>query len=102
MSDINQEDARLNAFREFIRDRMDRQDVSCKELSARTGVSISTLKKYLQTKSAMPNIYVGLLIMEAFGSKHAKALLEIWRTWYLTYMNYFYLQKHRAEHYVDK
>lgn len=69
-------------FAAFLRDRMDRSDMLVKELSYRTGIPYKTVQKYLQTKAAMPTLYNGLLMLEALGSKHAKALLEIWRTWY--------------------
>lgn len=79
----NDDDSMTDAevFGEFMRDRMERADVSMKELHYRTGIPIRTLIHYRYKNARMPSLINGLKMLEAVGSNHAKALLEIWRSW---------------------
>lgn len=88
MEEERRNPTKAQMFAAFLRDRMDRADVRAKELSYRTGIPEQTVRKYRQTKAVMPTLYNGLLMLEALGSKHAKALMEIWRSWYGEHCGY--------------
>src|SRR5574344_89182 len=44
----------MGSFRENLREELDYQDVSVKELSARTGISKRTLENYLSRRESVP------------------------------------------------
>lgn len=43
-------------FKENLREEMDFQDIKPKELSDKTGISVNTLRNYINNHDALPNI----------------------------------------------
>ncbi len=46
----------IMGFKENLRDEMEFQDIKPKELSERTGISVNTLRNYINNHDALPNI----------------------------------------------
>jgi len=54
-----------NNFRENLRSELNFQDVTIKELSARTGIPIATLDCYLGTRGTVPSVDAAFKIAQA-------------------------------------
>ena len=44
------------SFKENLRDEMEFQDVKPKELSEKTGLSVNTIRNYINGHNALPNV----------------------------------------------
>lgn len=65
-------------FREALRDVMAYQDITVKELSAKSGVAINTINSYLKKGYREPSLAIGLALISALGDKDAAALISTW------------------------
>lgn len=54
-------------FKAKLRDEMDFQDIKPKELSEKTGISVNTIRNYINGHNALPNIYSAVKIAKALG-----------------------------------
>lgn len=55
------------SFKENLRDEMEFQDVKPKELSDKTGISVNTIRNYINGHNALPNVDVAVKIAKALG-----------------------------------
>ncbi len=62
-------------FKENLREEMQFQDIKPKELSEKTGISINTLRNYINGHNALPNIYSAVKIANALNTS-VEALIE--------------------------
>ena len=54
-------------FKAKLKDEMEFQDIKPKELAERTGISVNTLRNYINGHNALPNIYSAVKIAHALG-----------------------------------
>ena len=54
-------------FKENLKDEMDFQDIKPKELSDKTGISVNTLRNYINNHDALPNIDSAVKIAKALN-----------------------------------
>ena len=54
-------------FKENLRDEMEFQDIKPKELSEKTGISVNTLRNYINKHDALPNIDSAVKIAKALN-----------------------------------
>lgn len=54
-------------FKENLRAYMELQDIKPKELSEKTGISVNTLRNYINGHNALPNIYSAVSIAKALN-----------------------------------
>ncbi|MBO4386364.1 MAG: helix-turn-helix transcriptional regulator [Treponema sp.] len=54
-------------FKENLRDEMEFQDIKPKELSEKTGISVNTLRNYINNHDALPNIDSAVKIAKALN-----------------------------------
>ncbi len=52
-------------FKENLREELKFQDIKQKELSEKTGISVNTLRNYINDHNALPNIYSAVKIAQA-------------------------------------
>ena len=52
-------------FKENLREELKFQDIKQKELSEKTGISVNTLRNYINDHNALPNIYSAVKIARA-------------------------------------
>ena len=52
-------------FKENLREELRFQDMKQKELSEKTGISVNTLRNYINDHNALPNIYSAVKIAQA-------------------------------------
>lgn len=52
-------------FKENLREELKFQDIRQKELSEKTGISVNTLRNYINDHNALPNIYSAVKIAKA-------------------------------------
>ena len=55
-------------FKENLREEMDFQDIKPKELSDKTGISVNTLRNYINNHDALPNIDSAVKIAHALNT----------------------------------
>ena len=55
-------------FKENLREEMDFQDIKTKELSEKTGISVNTLRNYINNHDALPNIDSAVKIARALNT----------------------------------
>ena len=55
-------------FKENLRDEMKFQDIKPKELSEKTGISVNTLRNYINNHDALPNIDSAVKIAHALNT----------------------------------
>lgn len=55
-------------FKENLREELRFQDIKVTELSEKTGISVNTLRNYLNGHNALPNIYSAVKIARALGT----------------------------------
>ena len=55
-------------FKENLRAEMEYKDIKPKELSELTGISVNTLRNYINGHNALPNIYSAVKIAKALGT----------------------------------
>lgn len=55
-------------FKENLREEMNFQDIKIKELSEKTGISVNTLRNYINNHDALPNIYSAVKIARALNT----------------------------------
>ena len=53
------------SFKENLRDEMEFQDVKPKELSEKTGLSVNTIRNYINGHNALPNVEAAVKIAQA-------------------------------------
>ena len=53
------------SFKENLRDEMEFQDVKTKELSEKTGLSVNTIRNYINGHNALPNVEAAVKIAQA-------------------------------------
>ena len=58
----------IMGFKENLREEMDFQDIKPKELSEKTGISVNTLRNYINNHDALPNIYSSVKIANALST----------------------------------
>ena len=58
----------IMGFKENLREEMDFQDIKPKELSDKTGISVNTLRNYINNHDALPNIYSSVKIANALNT----------------------------------
>ena len=54
-------------FKENLREEMEFQDIKPKELSEKTGISVNTLRNYINNHDALPNIDSAVKIAKALN-----------------------------------
>ncbi len=54
-------------FKENLRDEMKYQDIKPKELSDKTGISVNTIRNYINGHNALPSIDSGVKIAKVLG-----------------------------------
>lgn len=54
-------------FKAKLKDEMDFQDIKPKELSEKTGISVNTIRNYINGHNALPNIYSAVKIAKVLG-----------------------------------
>ncbi len=54
-------------FKENLKDEMEFQDIKPKELSEKTGISVNTLRNYINNHDALPNIDSAVKIAKALN-----------------------------------
>jgi len=59
-------------FKENLREELKFQDIKQKELSEKTGISINTLRNYINDHNALPNIYSAVKIAKALNTSVEK------------------------------
>lgn len=55
-------------FKENLREEMAFQDIKPKELSKKTGISVNTLRNYINNHDALPNIYSAVKIASTLNT----------------------------------
>ena len=55
-------------FKENLREELKFQDIKQKELSEKTGISVNTLRNYINDHNALPNIYSAVKIAKALNT----------------------------------
>lgn len=55
------------SFKENLRDEMEFQDIKPKELSEKTGISVNTIRNYINGHNALPSVDVAVKIAKALG-----------------------------------
>ena len=53
------------SFKENLRDEMEFQDIKPKELSEKTGLSVNTIRNYINGHNALPNVEAAVKIAQA-------------------------------------
>lgn len=57
----------LMGFKENLREEMIFQDIKIKELSQKTGISVNTIRNYINGHNALPSIESGVKIANVLG-----------------------------------
>ncbi|MBR4322694.1 helix-turn-helix domain-containing protein [Treponema sp.] len=55
-------------FKENLKEELKFQDIKQKELSEKTGISVNTLRNYINDHNALPNIYSAVKIAKALNT----------------------------------
>lgn len=58
----------IMGFKENLREEMDFQDIKPKELSEKTGISVNTLRNYINNHNAIPNIISAIKIAQVLNT----------------------------------
>ena len=61
-------------FKENLREEMEFQDIKPKELADKTGISVNTLRNYINAHDALPNIDSAVKIAKALNTTVRKTI----------------------------